>query len=194
MLKKRILCYKSVQSLTSTKDSNSTKRIFCIYDNEEYLNDSAIEDTFKYISNRVPIEIRAEDKKSTILYNRVQYKGDKSVVLIGYMSALNNDDLSSSSITLNTYLAETSDLIEIRTTLSFDDGRPDEIINREMLKRSNNEDKRIVVTLMKIKYLLLEDPTFKSSIKVLEETNDKLVLSYTDRTGHKIKATVESIK
>lgn len=191
MLKKRILCYKSVQPLDPME--KVSRRIFCIYDDEEYLKDSAIEDTFKYISSRVPIEIRAMDDKSTVLYNKAQYKGDKSVVLIGYMNRLNNDDLLSSSITLNTYLTEISDLIEIRTTLSSDDGRPDKIINREMLERSDNEDKRITVVLMKIKYLLTEESTFKG-IKVLEETNDKLVLSYTDRTGSKITATVEAIR
>lgn len=192
MLKKRILCYKSVQSLSPMKEVS--KRIFCVYDDEDYLKDSTIEDTFKYISNRVPIEIRAQDKKATVLYNKAQYKGDKSIVLIGYMRILNNDDLLSSSITLNTYLIETSDLIEIRTTLSFDDGRPDEIINREMLEHGDNEDKHITTILMKIKYILIEEPTFKSSIKVLEETNDKLVMLYTDRTGAKITATVDVIR
>ena len=191
MLKKRILCYKSSQSLVSKKKTNN--RIFCVYDNEDYLEESAIEDTFKYISSRVPLEVRAADDKASILYNKAQYNGDKSVVLIGYLNGLIDDDLLSSSITLNTYLTETSDLIEIRTTLSFDDGRSDEIINREMLEHSESEDKRINVILMKIKYILIEDPTLKD-IKVLEETNDRLVILYTDRTGSKITATVEAIK
>lgn len=192
MFKKRIVCYTT--NIRMDDMSSTIRDIECVNDNIDNMD---IEEVFKDLIRRKIESIKRIKRTSTsinLLFTKEQINGDNSVFIIGY-SFDTLDDLNDSTIVIRKYKVEYSDFIEVKSTLSFNNGLCDEIAGRVLIKRSEHEDLDISACIHREKTSVINRTRINENVTVIEDTPNKVVMTYTRKVnGVFVTRTIEVIR